>query len=211
MTAATIRGRPDLGQVQRRRKRALVVCALALMAMFPVTASVYGAETAMHETVESAGFALILFCVLGRTWSALYIGGRKRRTLVIEGPYSLVRNPLYLFSVVGAGGIGMTTGSVAFGLAFAMVAFLVFDSVVRSEETWLKATFGANFEAYAAEVRRWRPRLSAWRDAHEVLVRPRLVLATFRDAVPLLLALPLSEAIDHLQEAGYLPVLLRLP
>jgi protein-S-isoprenylcysteine O-methyltransferase Ste14 len=211
MSAATIQGTPDLNRVQRLRKRVLAALAAMLIGSLPVTASVFGPETAMHETIESVGFGLILMCVLGRTWSALYIGGRKRETVVTDGPYSLVRNPLYLFSVMGAGGIGMTTGSVLFGIAFALVAFLVFEGVVRSEETWLKSAFGADFAAYAARVRRWRPRLSGWHDAYELPVHPRLVLTTFRDASLFLLAVPLSEGIDHLQEAGHLPVLLQLP
>ena len=42
---------------------------------------------------------MILICILGRTWATLYIGGQKQRELVTKGPYSVVRNPLYLFTL----------------------------------------------------------------------------------------------------------------
>src|SRR5262245_36841884 len=34
-----------------------------------------------------------------RFWATLYIGGRKERELVTDGPYSLCRHPLYLGSL----------------------------------------------------------------------------------------------------------------
>lgn len=201
----------DLSRVQRRRKRVLFALALLIAAALPFTASVQGPEGMVHETVEAIGFILIVLCVLGRSWATLYIGGNKKRALIADGPYSLVRNPLYVFSVIGTIGIGLTTGSVAFGATFGLAAFLVFDGVIRREEAFLRENFGMPYHDYATRVLRWRPRLAGWHDAHEVVVQPRLVLTTFRDASLFLLAVPLTEWIDHLQAAGFLPVLLRLP
>ena len=202
---------PDLGRVQRTRKRILLAVTSLLAAALPFVASIRHPEGALHETIEAIGFALIIVCVLGRTWATLYIGGRKKHALVIDGPYSLVRNPLYLFSLIGAAGIGLTTGSATYGLAFALAVFLVFNGVIRREETYLRTNFGGVFDEYAARTARWLPGIRGWRDANELVVRPRLVLITFRDASLFLLAVPVTEAIDHLQAAGYLPVLLRLP
>ena len=42
-------------------------------------------------------------------------------------------------------------------------------------------------------------------------VQPRLVLVTFRDALWFLVAIPLLEGIEMMQDAGWLPVLLQLP
>ena len=60
----------------------------------------------LYALIEKAGLALIVICILGRTWCTLYIGGRKKRELINKGPYSVVRNPLYFFTTIGAAGIG---------------------------------------------------------------------------------------------------------
>ena len=65
------------------------------MAMRPVSPE--GAS--WHEAVERSGMFLILIGILGRTWCSMYIGGHKLARLVTDGPYSVTRNPLYVFSV----------------------------------------------------------------------------------------------------------------
>ncbi len=59
----------------------------------------------------------------------LRIGGRKILELVTDGPYSIMRNPLYVFSVIRVAGIGAQAGSVTIALVCACVALV---SVFRS-------------------------------------------------------------------------------
>ena len=47
------------------------------------------------------GWLFVGIGVMGRIWCSLYISGFKNAKLVTEGPYSLCRNPLYLFSYLG--------------------------------------------------------------------------------------------------------------
>ena len=100
------------------------------------------------------------------------------QVIVTAGPYSVVRNPLYVFSAIGTAGIGAQTGSAFLALLFAAGALAVFQVVARREETFLAATFPADFAAYAARVPRFWPRLSQWREADELRVKPRLVRRT---------------------------------
>jgi len=44
-----------------------------------------------------------------------------------------------------------------------------------------------------------------------VTVAPSKMIRTFADAMFFLLTVPLAEALEHLQNTGVLPVLLRLP
>jgi hypothetical protein len=122
-----------------------------------------------------------------------------------------VRNPLYLFTFVGAAGVGAQSGSIANTLIFGAASLLIFYLVVLEEERFLAAAFPDAFAAYAARVPRFWPRLSLWEDAGELLVKPRLVHRTFLDASLFLLAVPITDLIDWGQHLGWFPVLLYLP
>ncbi len=77
-----------------------------------------------------------MVCILGRTWTSLYIAGRKIEQFVTEGPYSVTRNPLYFFSILGGagrGGAGAQLGSIVSGLVFGVLAWMVFYVVVLQE------------------------------------------------------------------------------
>ena len=78
--------------------------------------------------------------------------------LVVQGPYRLVRNPMYI-------GAGLTLGGAALFFqslpllgyigGFFVVAHLF---VVAYEEPTLRRTFGKDYEAYCGQVGRWWPR-----------------------------------------------------
>ena len=175
------------------------------------TNSIWAADALAHEIIEIAGFVLIGACVLGRTWSTHYIGGKKKSEIVDVGPYSMSRNPLYVFTVLGTTGMGLTTGVLTYGLIFGLVCFVIFDQVIRREETFLLETFGEPYRRYLERVPRWLPKFSLWADLEEIVVKPRLILITFRDACLLLLAFPYFEGIEYLQTAHILPIVAQLP
>ncbi len=75
--------------------------------------------------------------------------------IVTSGVYRLSRNPIYLGDALILAGLGLRWDSV---LALALVP--VFVAVITArfivpEEARLKARFGAEWEAWAARVRRW--------------------------------------------------------
>jgi protein-S-isoprenylcysteine O-methyltransferase Ste14 len=95
---------------------------------------------------------------LGKQWTyrARVIEGHE---LVTLGPYSLVRNPIYL---------GMFGAILSVGLAFsrwwtslaAVVVFLIGNRIrIQAEEKLLRETFGAQFDDYARRVPAFFPRL----------------------------------------------------
>ena len=164
-----------------------------------------------HEIVAFTSLAFILLAIVGRTWCTIYIGGRKKHVLVADGPYSLCRNPLYVFSIVGVTGIGLATHSILIGLGLGLAFWVVFDRIVRLEEVYLAQHHGAAFAAYCAAVPRWRPHVAGWRNAQSVEVYPERIVVTFREAALMLVALPLLELVEWAQGSGWLPVLFHLP
>lgn len=98
-----------------------------------------------------------------RLWAGLYIGGHKERRLIVVGPYSCVRNPLYLGNLVTAGGIGVITGSpyvIVLVLGAMLAVYLV---TIRQEEQKLYPIFGAAYQTYLWEVPPLLPHLSSVR------------------------------------------------
>jgi protein-S-isoprenylcysteine O-methyltransferase Ste14 len=197
--------------VQAIRKIVLYTAAAFGVWIFAITASIYPSGQTTHEMIEWLGIVLIVVCILGRTWSSLYIGGRKIEEFVQTGPYSVMRNPLYFFSFLGAAGVGMQVGSVTLGLICAVLAWLVFYVVVLQEEQVLAARYGETYRDYLARVPRFFPNPSLWHDEPTLTIRPPRVLMTFADALVFLLAVPLAEFFELLQDTGVIPVLLRLP
>ena len=201
----------DIQTVQRVRKGAIMVALLALIGLSIVTQSIGGVDGDWHETVEALGLGAIVFSIVGRAWCSLYIGGRKKAEVVDRGPYSISRNPLYVFSFFGAFGMGAQTGSLTIAGLFVLAAFLVFLLTVQREEAFLSREFGAVYAAYKARVPRFGPSFSLWRDESELTVRPAFFLLTIRDGLVFLLALPIFELIDTGQAEGWLRVFAHLP
>jgi protein-S-isoprenylcysteine O-methyltransferase Ste14 len=86
-------------------------------------------------------------------------------TLVVSGAYRHVRNPMYLAVAALIAGQGLLIGSLPlliYAFTFILVTHLF---VLVYEEPTLRSTYGAQYEAYAAAVRRWLPRLTPWRSA----------------------------------------------
>lgn len=199
----------DLQKVQKIRKAAIGLCLLGAVALTLVTASLEGAG--LHAGVEAFGLGLMVVAIVGRAWCSLYIGGRKKAEIVDRGPYSISRNPLYVFSYVGAFGIGAQTGSLMLGGLFLLLAMIVFHFTVKREEAWLGAAFGAPYHDYCARTPRFGPDFSKWRDAEVLEVRPQFFLMTLRDGLVFLLAIPIFEGIEAMQHMGWLQPLWLLP
>ena len=208
---ATHRPTLDLSTVQKIRKAGVLAALVGLVGVALVTQSIGGLDGQWHEYVETTGFLAMILAIMGRAWCSLYIGGRKKAEIVDRGPYSITRNPLYVFSYIGAFGIGAQSGSVTIGLGFVLAAMAVFYLTVRREEAFLEREFGAVYAAYKARTPRFWPRFSLWRDEEQLTIRPALFVTTIRDGLVFLLAIPVFELIDAGQAAHWLRVVAFLP
>jgi protein-S-isoprenylcysteine O-methyltransferase Ste14 len=84
------------------------------------------------------------------------------RHLVVTGLYRYVRNPMYVAVVSVILGQGLLLRNVRL-LGYGAVVWLGFHVFVLSyEEPTLRATYGAEYEAFCAAVPRWIPRLTPW-------------------------------------------------
>jgi protein-S-isoprenylcysteine O-methyltransferase Ste14 len=115
------------------------------------------------------GFAVALRCVWDFGWTGRGTPApiAPPQRLVVVGIYRYVRNPMYLGFASGWIGLWIIFGHANPVLiaAVAAVAFGIHLFVVFYEEPSLRGKFGAAYEEYCRNVRRWLPRLRAWSKA----------------------------------------------
>lgn len=87
--------------------------------------------------------------------------------LVISGLYRYVRNPMYVAVVAAILGQGLIFGNMRV-LVYGAIVWLAFHVFVLAyEEPTLRVTFGSEYAAFCAGVRRWIPRLTPWREERQ--------------------------------------------
>ena len=115
---------------------------------------VTGWPSALHAAVQLAGLAIITGAV--RKIDALELAGIQEHTreqpLQIDGPYRLVRHPIYLGWLLATFGAAHLTGD---RLVFAVVSGIYLVVAMPIEERALRREFGDTYEQYAKHVR-WR-------------------------------------------------------
>jgi protein-S-isoprenylcysteine O-methyltransferase Ste14 len=196
---------------QTNRKIVLAVSCLLGFSVFFVADSYWPDGSLVHESIEWVGIALISICVLGRTWCTLYIGKRKNHELIQDGPYSVVRHPLYVFSIIGAIGVGAQAGGFTAALVAGFLTWVVFLRMSQIEEGNMIDIFGARYFEYTMRVPRFMPNISLYRSRSSLEVFPRQILITFFDAALFFIAVPVMEVFDWLHDAHILPTLFYFP
>lgn len=169
-----------------------------------------GDDGFIHESFEWLGYVAVIFAVLGRSYCSLFIGGRKNDVIVAAGPYSVVRNPLYVFSFFGVLGIGLQTGMVLICLILVGAFMLYYRSVIAKEEAFLQHKFGDAYVQYTQRVPRWIPKMSLWVEPEFVEAKPSFIRKTMMDASLFFMAFPLLELLEELHEDGLIPTLFHI-
>lgn len=138
-----------------------------------------------------SAFLLFLAGVGMRMWGGLYLGGRRTRVLVTDGPFSVCRNPLYVGSFLIALSVAARLQSLWVALAVLVAAAMYTLGTIRQEERLLRAAFPETYPAYAASRRRFLPRPSLFHTAPTIQVHLRGIKHEFRRLLRLTL-IPIS-------------------
>jgi protein-S-isoprenylcysteine O-methyltransferase Ste14 len=85
---------------------------------------------------------------------------QKNQVLAANGPYAMVRNPMYLGRYFLLLGMLMLPGNAWLLAAFSILYYLYMVNRVRREEALLAPTFGEAYSRYCAAVPRFLPRLT---------------------------------------------------
>lgn len=201
---------PHLPFNQKKRLLVMQVGAVLAAALLLLSKPAWNEAAAAHEFIEVFGLGLVVFCVLGRLWSILYVGGKKNAELVTAGPYSMTRNPLYFFSTVGAVGIGLMFGSLIAAVALGCLTFQILVVTAKKEAEYLAAKFGSAYEIYAHHTPMFWPNPLRYNDPLEVYFSPLALKRTFFDGLYFLAIFPLIEFVEYLRSIDVIPALITL-
>ena len=83
------------------------------------------------------------------------IPARPASALVIGGPYRLTRNPMYLGLALLTTAVGLWLDTWWPILLLVPVVLIIRRFVIAREESYLRRRFGAEYDAYTCQVRRW--------------------------------------------------------
>ena len=122
------------------------------------------ADLVAHLLFAFAAFLLVVAALL-RTWASSYLHAKvvyaaevKAESLVADGPYRRVRNPLYLANVLMAIGMGAMMSRTGFFVAVEAMLVFCYRLILR-EEAELQASQGEQYERYRSTVPRLWPSL----------------------------------------------------
>jgi protein-S-isoprenylcysteine O-methyltransferase Ste14 len=96
------------------------------------------------------GFALAAAGELIRIWAAGHL--EKSREVTRSGPYVHMRHPLYVGSSVIAAGIVIAANSVVVAIMAAAYMAATIVAAVRTEEAFLRKTFGDTYDRYSSST-----------------------------------------------------------
>lgn len=130
-------------KVFRRRGlvSALILIPLALLTLF--SEATITEDTWPDFILDAVAYATFVAGVVFRFWATLYVGGKKDTTVIMEGAYSVCRNPLYIGSLLIMVSTGCFLKSLLFAGGMALTIGFYILATVPSEETFLRERFGA--------------------------------------------------------------------
>lgn len=198
-------------QVSRTRTRLLVsrMFGLAFFVLLAFGASYWSRTPIFDQVLFLTGVVLAVTGFCGRLWCHSYIAGRKKKVLVMDGPYSLCRHPLYFFSFVGGIGLGLCTETLSAPVLFALAFAAYYPQAIWGEETFLSDNF-AGYEEYRKRVPLFFPRWSNFVEGDGMVS----VCAFRREIVAaggFLVLIGVFELVEALHRTDILPTLFLVP
>lgn len=168
-------------------------------------------ESVTGYTMELAGYLFLLAGLIVRIWCIFYIGSRKSKELVTEGPYSICRNPLYIGTFLLAIGVGLCFENLLMLLFVPVIIIPTHFITAKMEETNLESKFGEPYRTYTRKVPLFWPDFSNYTSPETLSVNVRSIKRIAFDTAGVLLLPEIEDLLELLHEHGIIPVLWHFP
>jgi protein-S-isoprenylcysteine O-methyltransferase Ste14 len=168
-------------------------------------------ESVIDMLFELSGLFLLSICSFGRLWALMYISGNKRQELITEGPYSVVRHPLYVFSLIGSVGIGLASENLLILVLIIIFYMFYYPFTILVEEKKLTNKFGQAYLDYMKRTPRFLPKFSLYREPETYQVKAASFVRNFTDGMWFIWIFMLIHSIKMLQDSGIIPIFLQIP
>src|SRR4030043_2332545 len=197
--------------VEKLRIRISQIFAVVLVLLICVSGSSWEDKAPFVTSVLSLlGAVLVGIGSIGRLWCSVYIAGYKTDHLVTQGPYSMCRNPLYFFSLLGALGVGFASESFLIPVIILIGFAAYYPLVIKSEEAELEKLHKNEFEMYFKKVPRFFPKISYLTEPEEYIVNPVVFKRHMFSALWFIWLLGILEIIEELHELKVLPTIFNI-
>ena len=163
-----------LSRIEIYKKPTIWTGAIAILAIIALSEP-QASTIVAYRWAKVIGYTLITSAMLGRIWCAIYIDGYKNDQLIQDGPYSICRNPLYIFSFFGVAGVLIGAQVLSLLVIVIPIYWACFSFVIKSEEERLSELFGQEYIHYSSEINRFLPSFKTYWSRDTIEVRPRLV------------------------------------
>lgn len=139
-----------------------IIALTGILLQFP---GIYPKNSFLNAVLGFLGLGTVLTGMFFRMSARGYKKARSENGhgLVTEGPYSLVRNPMYLGTFLVGLGFILVVWPWYLLPVFATFFFQRFNIQICKEETHLHKIFGTSYEAYTQRVPGFFPRLRNWK------------------------------------------------
>ena len=184
----------ELNQNRIRDSRIVaVLCAI----IFFVTDPIGDRHSSLRLLTDLIGYGLVVLCAIGRIYTTAFLGGKKNVSLITQGPFSKVRNPLYVFSFIGVVGVSFLSARLGIILIAPIATFVIYHFLVAREEEFLKTQFGDEYIQYMANVPRFIPNLKAKSEIDTLTTSPSRLYAAVLDSVWWFILIPIFTLLEN--------------
>jgi protein-S-isoprenylcysteine O-methyltransferase Ste14 len=164
----------------------------------------------LNVLLSVVGIFLAAAASMGRVWCSLYIGGYKTDRLITVGPYSICRNPLYFFSLLGGIGVGLASETFTIPLMILCGFCLYYPFVILSEEKHLLTIHGKEYETYLRTTPAFFPKPSLLIEPTEYAVKTHVFRRRMLGALYFVWLVGIIELIEEIHDLKLLPIFFRL-
>jgi protein-S-isoprenylcysteine O-methyltransferase Ste14 len=111
------------------------------------------------------------------------LGGHKSNKIIDYGPFSMVRNPLYLFSFIAALGLSVMSNNILILIMVPSVYLLIYLPLIKREEGYLSSYFGKPYDDYCEKTPRIIPSFKNYKNQEFITCSSASLISAFKDSI----------------------------